>query len=283
MSTHCTCIHAETCQAGPIGARSCNTCGHGSDRTSDTPVPVETVSRRCAITGALSALVVSHGVLLLLSNNNVAAAKPADQPVSRTIRWGLLVDVTKCAEGCSSCVDACREEHGWTGFGRPATDPQWIRKLFLKDRATGYAVSLPLMCQHCEFPPCVDVCPTGASFRRADGIVLVDRHICIGCRYCMMACPYNARSFVHETPNNQQPHTPRGKGCVESCTLCAHRIDRDRPLACVERCTEIGHQALLFGNLNDPRSEISQRLTIYTSVRVRPDLRTNPGVYYQGL
>ncbi len=282
MSTRCTC--AETCQqAGSVPRRSlsCTTCTRTTGGSESTKTVGTMVSRRCAITGALSAFVVSHGVFLLLSK--VVAAKPADQSVSRTIRWGLLVDVTKCTEGCSSCVDACREEHGWTGFGRPATDPQWIRKLFLKDRATGYAVSLPIMCQHCEFPPCVDVCPTGASFRRADGIVLVDRHICIGCRYCMMACPYNARSFVHETPRNQQPHTPRGKGCVESCTLCAHRIDHDRPLACVERCTELGHQALLFGNLNDPRSDISQRLASYASVRVRPDLRTNPGIYYQGL
>ena len=276
MSTYRTCVHAETCQAdsASLQSQSCST------HLKNVTITAEAISRRDTVTGMLSALVVAHGVFLL---SKVAIAKPDDQPVSRAIRWGLLIDVTKCAEGCSSCVDACRKEHGWTGFGRPATDPQWIRKLFLKDRITGHTVSLPIMCQHCEFPPCVDVCPTGASFRRADGIVLVDRHICIGCRYCMMACPYNARSFVHETPNNQQPHTPRGKGCVESCTLCAHRIDRDQPLACVERCTELGHQALLFGNLNDPRSEISQRLASYAGVRMRPDLRTNPGVYYQGL
>jgi tetrathionate reductase subunit B len=79
------------------------------------------------------------------------------------------------------------------------------------------------MCQHCEIPPCVDVCPTGASFKRADGIVLVDKHICIGCRYCMMACPYKARSFIHEDLQDQLPHAPRGKGTVESCTLCVHR------------------------------------------------------------
>ena len=117
-----------------------------------------------------------------------------------------------------------------------------------------------MMCQHCADPPCVDVCPTGASFKRADGIVLVDRHTCIGCRYCMMACPYGARSFVHEPVTNQKPDVPRGKGCVESCTLCVHRIDHDRIPACVEACAAEGHKALLFGDLNDPKSEIAQRI-----------------------
>ena len=89
---------------------------------------------------------------------------------------------------------------------RPATDAQWIRKVTIKDRQTGYVQSLPLMCQHCEEPPCVDVCPTGASFKRADGIVLVDRHICIGCRYCMMACPYKG-AFVYSR-RHQGPEAP---------------------------------------------------------------------------
>jgi tetrathionate reductase subunit B len=85
----------------------------------------------------------------------------------------------------------------------------------LVDRRNGRKTTLPMMCQHCAKPPCVDVCPTGASMKRADGIVLVDRHTCIGCRYCMMACPYKARSFVHEPLTEQNPEVPRGKGCVE--------------------------------------------------------------------
>ncbi len=139
------------------------------------------------------------------------------------------------------------------------------------------------MCQHCAQPPCVDVCPTGASFKRADGIVLVDRHTCIGCRYCMMACPYKARSFVHEPVTGQKPDVPRGKGCVESCTLCVHRIDRDQIPACVEACAATGHKAILFGNLNDPASEISQRIAALATTALRPDLRLDPGVRYQGL
>ncbi|MEO5374766.1 MAG: 4Fe-4S dicluster domain-containing protein [Alphaproteobacteria bacterium] len=212
-----------------------------------------------------------------------AEAKPADQPASAKVRWGLLVDVSKCDAGCSACVDACREEQGWHGHGRPASDPQWIRKVDLKDLSTGRKLSLPVMCQHCTSPPCTDVCPTGASFKRADGIVLVDRHICIGCRYCMMACPYKARSFVHEETVGQKPHMPRGMGCVEACTLCVHRVDNDRLPACVERCGEAGTGAMLFGNLNDPESEIAKRVATYATTQIRPDLGLKPGVHYQGL
>jgi molybdopterin-containing oxidoreductase family iron-sulfur binding subunit len=130
----------------------------------------------------------------------------------------------------------------------------------------------------------VDVCPTGASFKRADGIVLVDRHSCIGCRYCMMACPYKARSFVHEPLTDQKADVPRGKGCVESCTLCVHRIDRgDKTTACAEACTKAGHGAIVFGDLNDPGSEIARRVREIRSTQLRSDLRLDPGVRYQGL
>ena len=142
----------------------------------------------------------------------------------------------------------------------PQTDAQWIRKVSLRDKRTGYAQTLPLMCQHCEHPPCVDVCPTGASFKRDDGIVLVDKHTCIGCRYCVMACPYGARSFVHEAVSGQKADVPRGKGTVESCTLCVHRVDRGETPACVEACNRDGGKAMVFGDLNDASTEIHRRL-----------------------
>jgi molybdopterin-containing oxidoreductase family iron-sulfur binding subunit len=129
----------------------------------------------------------------------------------------------------------------------------------------------------------VDVCPTGASFKRADGIVLVDRHSCIGCRYCMMACPYKARSFVHEPLADQKPDVPRGKGCVESCTLCVHRVDKGQTTACAEACSKAGHGAIVFGDLNDPQSEISRRVREASTTQLRADLRLDPGVRYQGL
>ena len=186
------------------------------------------------------------------------------------------------APDCSACVVACAKENGLPD-AKVANAPQWIRKVDLKELATARTVSAPVMCQHCANPPCVDVCPTGASFKRADGIVLVDRHTCIGCRYCVLACPYGARSFVHEPVANQKPEVPRGKGCVESCTLCVHRIDRDRIPACVEACAAEGHKALLFGDLNDPKSEIAQRIAAVAATQVRADLRLDTAVRYQGL
>jgi molybdopterin-containing oxidoreductase family iron-sulfur binding subunit len=130
----------------------------------------------------------------------------------------------------------------------------------------------------------VDVCPTNASFRRVDGIVLVDRHRCIGCRYCMVACPYKARSFVHEALEDQAVSAPRGKGCVESCTLCVHRVDHgNMKTACQEACEKEGHNAILFGDLNDPQSQISQVLLKNNSTQIRADLELNTGVRYLNL
>ncbi|MGD2138204.1 MAG: 4Fe-4S dicluster domain-containing protein [Gammaproteobacteria bacterium] len=238
-------------------------------------------SRRRFLGGsaAVAGLAIAPGVLL----HEIGNAKPAEEPVSGNVRWGMLIDTSKCADGCDDCVQACNDEHGLTGHGRPATDAQWIRKVKLKDKQTGHVQTLPLLCQHCEHPPCVDVCPTGASFKRADGIVLVDKHICIGCRYCMMACPYKARSFIHETLHDQKPYAPRGKGTVESCTFCVHRVDNDETPACVEACTAEHHNAMEFGDLNDPSSSISKELKRHTSRQIRADLDLNTGVRYRGI
>jgi tetrathionate reductase subunit B len=223
------------------------------------------------------ALVLAPGVMLH------AVARPLDAPVSSDVRWGMLVDSSKCDPGCTVCVDACSTEHGLEGSGRPATDAQWIRKVNVRDPKTDGEVSLPMMCQHCAEPPCVDVCPTGASFKRADGIVLVDKHSCIGCRYCMMACPYKARSFVHEPLHDQKPWSPRGKGTVESCTFCVHRVDAGQSPACVEACTGKAAGAITFGDLNDPDSEISRKITTLQSRHIRADLGLDPGVRYSGI
>jgi tetrathionate reductase subunit B len=213
----------------------------------------------------------------------LALAKTESEAVTSLTRWGLLIDSEKCASSCNSCVTACNTEHNLETFDRPETDPQWIRKLELTDRKTGHVSSLPMLCQHCESPPCVDVCPTGASFKREDGIVLVDKHICIGCRYCVMACPYKARSFVHEALHNQKSWSPRGKGTVEGCTLCVHRIDEDRMPACVEACNKDGNGAMVFGDLNDENSDIATRLKTQSSRQIREDLGLNTSVRYQNI
>jgi len=233
---------------------------------------------------AAAGLAIAPGVML-----HEVQARPADQAASSKVRWGMLIDTTKCDEGCNDCVTACQTENGWgTGSDNEQKSSdrqkaQWIRKVKLTDKQTGHVQSLPLMCQHCETAPCVDVCPTGASMKRVDGIVLVDKHICIGCRYCMMACPYKARSFIHEDLHNQKVVAPRGKGTVESCTMCVHRVDKDGTPACVEACTKADKNAMLFGDLNDPNSAISIRLKEFGGEQIRADLGLNTGVRYQGL
>ncbi len=224
-------------------------------------------------------LALAPGVRLV----ELALAKPDEERVDAGVRWGMLIDTARCAQGCRACVDACNEEHGLTGFDRPQTDAQWIRKFDVRDPATGREFSLPMLCQHCEEPPCVDVCPTGASFRRDDGVVLVDKHTCIGCRYCMMACPYKARSFVHESLSGQKPYSPRGKGTVESCTLCVHRVDRDESPACVEACAADGGGAMTFGDLNDADSAVARRAREAAHTELRADLRLGTGVRYAGV
>lgn len=229
---------------------------------------------------AVATATLAPGVTLMaFGGSEAAAAADAGR------RWGLLIDVGKCPADCSACVSACATENGWGDetHGTPGQASQWIRKVTMTNKATGHSASMPVMCQHCAEPPCVDVCPTGASFKRVDGIVLVDKHTCIGCRYCMMACPFKARSFVHEPVVNQKSHAPRGQGTVESCTLCVHRVDAGGTPACVEACAATGNAAILFGDLNDPDSAIAKRLAEYPSVALRPDLSLDPGTRYTNL
>jgi molybdopterin-containing oxidoreductase family iron-sulfur binding subunit len=252
---------------------------------SPAPEGVASAERRRFVgtAAAVAGISIAPGVFLY----QVAHSKPEDEAVSNRNRWGMVVDSTKCATGCDDCVTACSTENGWTPVAEskhPRQAPQWIRKLELQDPLTQITTSLPMMCQHCAEPPCVDVCPTGASFKRADGIVLVDRHICIGCRYCMMACPYKARSLVHEPLHDQKPDVPRGIGCVESCTFCVQKVDRgDGTTACVEACTAAGHNALVFGDMKDVNSEISKLLRTLPTKEVRADLDLNLGVRYHGI
>ena len=251
----------------------------------DTAAKTDSESRRSFLksSAALASIFVAPGIMLYQTSQ----AKSADRAVDNSVRWGMLIDTNVMTEAdVDACVSACQTEHGWKDSGNPETDAQWIRKVNLLDRETGHKKSLPMMCQHCEDPPCVDVCPTGASFKRADGIVLVNKHTCIGCRYCMMACPYKARSFIHENIKDQLPVAPRGKGTVESCTLCVHRIDRDgvnAVPACAEAINSVDRKPIVFGDLNDPNSEISKRLANLGAKKLRADLGLNPGIRYQGL
>ena len=253
-----------------------------TDGTANAAMPeggIDATRRRLLGAAAVVALAVAPGVSLIAAadagHRRATAANPAR-------RFGLLVDTTRCQRSCTACVTACSAYNGWINQGRPS-DPQWIRQVEVTEPVSGLSRSVPVMCQHCAAPACVEVCPTGASFKRADGIVLVDRHLCIGCRYCMMACPYKARSFVSEDVSGQRPDVPRGKGTVEGCTLCVPRVDAGEVPACVEACSRQGGGAMTFGDLNDPQSAIRRALAAYPAVQLRADLQMDPGVRYRGL
>ena len=207
-------------------------------------------------------------------------------------RWAMVVDPAKCAKqpGCTKCIAACHQAHNVPSIPDPRHEVYWIAKKSFPDAFPGqedaYSIAgaLPAMvlCNHCDDPPCVRVCPVQATFKREDGIVAMDWHRCIGCRYCMAACPYGSRSFNWVEPrpyvHNPNPNYPmRTKGVVEKCTFCDERIGTGRPPACVEACPE---KALTFGNLADPKSEVRALLNSRQHIRRKPELGTGPNVYY---
>jgi len=214
------------------------------------------------------------------ASGEAEAADPSE------IRWGMVIDVTKCSADCSECTDACRKENNVELHGDPKFDMHWIRKAKIHRKEKGSKeISAPLLCNHCAEPPCALVCPVQATYQREDGIVVVDKHRCIGCRYCLIACPYNMRMFNfkgnHKLTNKKFPG--RAHGVSESCHFCYHRLNEGKQPACVEACSKANRGALVFGNLNDPSSGVSQ-LVAGNSVRgLREDLGTKPKVFYIGL
>jgi Fe-S-cluster-containing dehydrogenase component len=209
-------------------------------------------------------------------------------------RWAMAIDIKKCQEqkGCTKCIDACNLVHNVPQFDNPKDEIKWIWKEHFEnafeDQENPYIEEnikenpVLVLCNHCENPPCVRVCPTQATFKREDGIVTMDMHRCIGCRYCMAACPYGSRSFNWRDPRpfikETDPDYPtRMRGVVEKCTFCTERLDRGLLPACVEACPV---KALHFGDLEDPESEIRELLRGNFSIRRKPVLGTGPEVYY---
>lgn len=190
-------------------------------------------------------------------------------------KWGMVIDLTRCRPDCDECLDACRKENNVAFHGDKRWDVHWIRKINIKSKDPDDKTekSVLMLCNHCEEPPCAQVCPVQATYKREDGIVIVDHHRCIGCRYCMIACPYNARYFNYKDnddwPNKDFPK--RAHGVVESCTFCAHRVDVGRKPACVEACEKIQAQALFLGNLNDPDSSVSRLVATKPVKRIREE------------
>jgi molybdopterin-containing oxidoreductase family iron-sulfur binding subunit len=239
----------------------------------------------CRMGGVVTAgAAVGFGLPFLPIYGSYAGEEAADLSGKR---WGMVIDVTKCPEDCTACMDACRKENNVAFHDDPRFDIHWIRKAEISRKHRNFKTrSIPLLCNHCDDPPCALVCPVQATYRRKDGIVIVDKHRCIGCRYCLIACPYNMRMFnfkaTHEWHN--KAHPTRAHGVSESCHFCHHRLDNGilEP-ACVEACNKAGHGALVFGDLNDSSSEISALLAETTVRALREDMGTKPMVFYIGL
>lgn len=236
----------------------------------------------------LSTGACAYGASLLTARSS---PPPKEGGAKSGRRWGMLIDLTKCRDGCTKCLEACRNENNVAFHGDPRWDIHWIRKVKIKSKlaASAPVKSVLLLCNHCDNPPCAQVCPVKATYKRADGIVLVDHHRCIGCRYCVISCPYNARFFNfkenHEWPNKKYPK--RSHGVAESCNLCAHLLDRGQEPACVAACDKVAN-ALAVGDLNDAEHGVwygGPRLTDteHTPKRIREDHGTEPKVYYFGL
>jgi Fe-S-cluster-containing dehydrogenase component len=211
-----------------------------------------------------------------------------------TSRWGIAVDLGRCASraGCRRCMDACHAAHRVPVLADPRHEVKWVWKepfaRVFPEQVSGYETEarretpVLVLCNHCKNAPCTRVCPTGATWRRSDGVVAMDQHRCIGCRYCMAACPYGARSFNWEAPTNVAPgsYPTRATGVVEKCTFCVERVDVGLAPLCVETCRQAGSGALTFGNLDDAGSPIRQLLASRQVLRRRPGLGTEPSIFY---
>lgn len=235
--------------------------------------------------GVLSAGAAGAYGLPLLTACASSTQEPEATPGRRT--WGMVIDLNRCLPDCTACLGACRKENNVASFGDERWDVHLIRKVRIRRKHPVRSAEKPmlLLCNQCDRPPCAQACPVKATYKREDGIVIVDQHRCIGCRYCMIACPYNARHFNYkesqEWPNKDRPRSSHG--VPQSCTLCVHRLDKGQEPACVAACKEVGANALAVGDLNDRDSDVSRLIATHSVRGLREDLGTKPKVYYIGL
>lgn len=198
-------------------------------------------------------------------------------------RYGMVIDLRKCV-GCNACVAACKVEHN---------SPNGILLTSVLEKEVGSfpkasRIFLPVLCNHCAKPVCVDACPTGATYARDDGIVLIDWKRCIGCRACIAACPYGARFHVEDdrtvfpdglTLFERPVHERIPRKVPAKCDFCCHRVDANGTPACVEVCPT---EARIFGDLSDEQGEPMQLISRHYAWRLLPDKGTESSVYYIG-
>ena len=216
--------------------------------------------------------------------------------------WGMVIDLDRCT-GCQGCVLACKAENNVPAVGadeaRRGRTISWMQVLTEEEEGNPGQVKrfLPRPCLQCDDPPCTKVCPVYATYRNPEGIIAQIYARCIGCRFCMAGCPYNAKYFnwhryQEEGPGQNPDVSVRPKGVVEKCTFCHHRLQkaRERALAegrdlapgeyvpaCVEACPA---RAMVFGDLSDPGSEVAKLAQSPRAFRLQEELGTKPKVIY---
>ncbi len=242
--------------------------------------------------GSRQKVLTPEGKLVEVELPVLPAGDPVPPPLARRgipgRKWVMVIDLASC-DGCGKCSWACSKMH----FIPP--DRQWIKVLRMQDAEETAPYFLPQPCYHCDNPPCTKVCPVDATYKRSDGIVLIDNERCIGCRFCMAACPYGARSFnwgpPHDPPEaRRQPYTPergypRRVGTVEKCDFCPDMAAAGQLPACTQQCP-MG--AIYYGDQNEDAvtnskgetERLSKLLRDRAGYRVMEDLGTQPRVYY---
>lgn len=242
-----------------------------------------TLSRRRALAtfGALGAAGAATAL------GPLAPVMPSMEASERSARhqWAMVVDMRRC-DGCDKCTKACQALH------HLEPDQRWIN-VYPRTSTGGQQYFMPRLCMHCENAPCVRVCPVAATFKNAEGVTLIDQSVCIGCRTCMAACPYEARYFNWAEPQQvastlAQPMpefpVPQQRGTVGKCVLCVHNTDVGKLPACVEACTML---ALWIGDLvtdTATNGRETVKLSVFLrendAVRYKEELGTRPRVYY---
>ncbi len=231
----------------------------------------------------------------------VPAAEHGSQPAVKAHeealtakQWAMVIDTTRFSspEDLEPMIEACHKIHNVPHLENKLHEIKWIWETHYHNAfpnnpnpyQSEEAENRPylVLCNHCENPPCVRACPTQATFKReSDGIVMMDFHRCIGCRFCMAACPFGSRSFNFRDPRpfiaeTNQSFPTRMRGVVEKCNFCAERLAEGKMPACVEA----SDGAIIFGDLKDPDSEVRQVLREKFTIRRKQDLGTEPCVYY---